>query len=91
MQFIFIHGNRIDSYDVRKLKTNNKNSILISKPFGHIRSNSLLFYGALFAVFSFIGLLAPALLTGLNELNKKLLSYFSTYYLWVGLITVLRF
>jgi glycine betaine transporter len=63
---------------------------LISKPYGHIRSNSLLFYGALFAVFFFfIGLLAPALLTqGLNELNKKLLSYFSTYYLWVGLITV---
>jgi glycine betaine transporter len=49
-----------------------------------------LFYGALFGVFFFFtGLLAPRLLTqGLNEINQKLLAVFSSYYLWVGLITV---
>ncbi|NRS88861.1 glycine betaine transporter [Flavobacterium sp. 7E] len=64
---------------------------MITKLYGHLRSNSLLFYGAMFGVFFFFtGLLVPDLLTqGLNEIKQKLLSVFSTYYLWVGLITVI--
>ena len=64
---------------------------MIPKLFNQIRSNSLLFYGALFGVFFlFMGLLAPQFLTEvLNDVNQNLLSVFSTYYLWVGLIAVL--
>ena len=64
---------------------------MIPKLFNQIRSNSLLFYGALFGVFFFFtGLLAPQfLIEVLNDVNQNLLSVFSTYYLWVGLIAVL--
>lgn len=61
------------------------------KLYEKVRSNSLLLYGALFGIFFFFtGLLAPQLLTDvLNQINQELLSVFSTYYLWVGLIAVL--
>ena len=68
-----------------------KNKILIKKLYGHLIPSSLLFYGALFGLFFFLtGLFAPTFLTdALNKVNKILLSIFSTYYLWVGLISVL--
>jgi glycine betaine transporter len=45
----------------------------------------------LFGLFFFLtGLFAPLLLTQvLNEVNKNLLAVFSTYYLWIGLISVI--
>jgi glycine betaine transporter len=73
---------------LENLKPITKNSILISKPFGHIRSNSLLFMERCLLYFFYRFTSSCIINAGLNELNKKLLSYFSTYYLWVGLITV---
>jgi glycine betaine transporter len=63
----------------------------MTKLYGHSRPSSLLFYGASFGLFFFLtGLFAPTFLTKvLNEANKGLLALFSTYYLWVGLISVL--
>jgi glycine betaine transporter len=64
---------------------------LIKNLSGHLRPSSLLLYGALFGVFFLLtGLFAPSFLTQmLNEVNQNLLAVFSTYYLWVGLITVI--
>jgi glycine betaine transporter len=63
---------------------------LITKLYGYLWSNSLLFYGGLFGVFSFTGLFAPTFFTQvLNEVNQNLLAVFSTYYLWIGLISVI--
>jgi glycine betaine transporter len=64
---------------------------LIAKLYGYLRSNGILFYGVLFGLFFFLtGLFAPLLLTQvLNEVNKNLLAVFSTYYLWIGLISVI--
>jgi glycine betaine transporter len=55
-----------------------------------MRPNSLLLFGVVFGLFFlFTGLLAPLFLTQiLNEINQNLLAVFSTYYLWVGLISV---
>ncbi|SHG20238.1 glycine betaine transporter [Flavobacterium micromati] len=64
---------------------------MITKLYGHSRPSSLLFYGALFGLFFFLtGLFAPAFLSQvLNKVNQNLLTVFGTYYLWVGLITVI--
>jgi len=64
---------------------------LITKLFSYSRPSSILFYGALFGLFFFLtGLFAPAFLTEvLNKVNQNLLTVFGTYYLWVGLITVI--
>jgi glycine betaine transporter len=44
----------------------------------------------LFGVFFFLtGLFAPTLTQVLNEVNQNLLAVFSTYYLWIGLISVI--
>lgn len=54
-------------------------------------ANNLLAYGVVFGItFLVAGLLVPEILINLlNELNQSLLSIFSGYYLWVGLLTVL--
>lgn len=64
---------------------------MITKLFSYSRSRSILLYGALFGLFFFLtGLFAPAFLTQvLNKVNQNLLTVFGTYYLWVGLITVI--
>lgn len=64
---------------------------MITKLFSYSRPSSLLLYGALFGLFFFLtGLFAPAFLTEvLNKVNQNLLTVFGTYYLWVGLITVI--
>ena len=64
---------------------------MIKKLYDHSSQSSLLFYGALFGLFFFLtGLFAPTFLTQVwNNVNKVLLSLFSTYYLWVGLISVI--
>jgi len=64
---------------------------LVKQLYGHLRTNSLLLYGLLFGVlFLMTGLLKPtALVYILNEINQNLLAVFSTYYLWVGLLTVI--
>ncbi|MFB0909420.1 MAG: BCCT family transporter [Flavobacterium sp.] len=64
---------------------------MITKLYSCLRSNSLLFYGGLFGMFFFLtGLFVPTFLTQvLNEVNQNLLSVFSTYYLCIGLISVI--
>lgn len=64
---------------------------MIKKVYGHLSQSSLLLYGASFGLFFFLtGLFAPTFLTEVwNNVNKVLLSLFSTYYLWVGLISVI--
>jgi len=64
---------------------------LIKKLYGHFVPSSLLFYGALFGLFFFLtGLFAPTFLTDvLNKINKNLLAIFSTYYLWIGFLSVI--
>ena len=56
-----------------------------------IRKNPLLFYGLLFGlIFFFGGILFPnKLIAILNLTNDTLLSIFSHYYLWIGLLIVL--
>jgi glycine betaine transporter len=62
---------------------------LITKLYGYLRSNSLLFYGGLFGVFFFLtGLFAPTFNTGAKRSEPNLLAVF-TYYLWIGLISVI--
>lgn len=62
-----------------------------SKLYKHLRPTNILLYGVLFGVFFFVfGMLAPDfLLTVLGRVNQYLLSIFSTYYLWMGLIVVI--
>jgi hypothetical protein len=55
---------------------------LITKLYGYLRSNSLLFYGGLFGVFSFLPACLHLLLTGAKRSEPKLLAVFSTYYLY---------
>ena len=64
---------------------------MVKKLYGHFISSSLLFYGAAFSLFFFLtGLFAPTFLTTvLNKWNTFFLTFFSTYYLWAGLISVL--
>lgn len=64
---------------------------MISKLSSHFRANNLLLYGMIFgAVFFISGILAPTtLLSVLSQINKRLLSVFSTYYLALGFLIVL--
>ena len=56
-----------------------------------IRKNPLLFYGLLFGLIFFLGgiLFPNKLIAILNLTNDTLLSIFSHYYLWIGLLIVL--
>jgi hypothetical protein len=62
---------------------------LITKLYGYLGSNSLLFYGGLFGVFLSYRFVCTYFLTEvLNEANQNLLAVFSTY-LCIGLISVI--
>ena len=64
---------------------------MISRLGSLFRANNLLLYGMFFGTAFFLsGMLEPkTLLAVLNEINKQLLSVFSSYYLMLGLLIVL--